>query len=185
LDIAGDDAQGPADVEDDNDEDNDHTNKEHLPNSRKKFKKKKSKKSSKGRKLKQAPSPICIDSDDDIAPSDRLLSTAEKSTKNKSATGNDPVKKEPCLDQNGEAQSNPNPAGSVSPLEADVIPMSLVTTSFRDDGEDAGVTGLPQPATNVKPMKRPNWREELKSSGMNDDKLLAKLREISKSAHLG
>lgn len=186
LDIAGEDVQHPV-----NDEDEDgNTNGEHLPNSWKKSKKdkKKFKNSSKSWKAKQTPSPICIDSDeDDVAPSDRPLSMAEKSTKNKSGKSKDPVKKEPYLDvdQDGEVRSNPNPAESVSPLETDMIPKSLVTTSIRDDEEDAGVNVLPQPATNVKPMKRPTWREELKSSGMTDDKLLAKLRGISKSAHLG
>ncbi|KAG0294735.1 hypothetical protein BGZ96_000571 [Linnemannia gamsii] len=186
LDIVGEDVQHPVDDEDEDDD----TNGEHLSNNWKKSQKnkKKSKNSSKSWKAKQAPSPICIDSDEgDVAPSDRPLSMADKSTKNKSGKGKDPVKKEPYMDvdQDGEAQGNSNPAGSVSPLETDMIPKSLVTNSIRDDGKDAGVIDLPQPATNVKPMKRPTWREELKSSGMTDDKLLAKLRRISKSAHLG
>ncbi|KAF9132650.1 hypothetical protein BGW39_011677 [Mortierella sp. 14UC] len=192
LDITGDDAEHPGDGSDDS-----------APISARLHKAKKM------RTMTQAPSPILIDlDDDDLEPATRSTSPSKKSTKIKSTpskprfkTPRPVVKKE--LEQNdvsleyildssddtpkgGSARSKSNTGGRVSPQEADTIPKSLVTAiTLREDGDDSDVADIPQPATNVKSMKRPNWREELKAFGMTDSQLIAKLREIGKSAHLG
>lgn len=199
LDIAGDDAQHLSnndDGDDDGDDQDDYTDRKALQARRKKSKEAKKKKlAKKAQEANQASLPIYIDlDDDDLERSDRSMSPSEKAAKFKSThnrqSPNVPqtsVKRESGReeDQDGKAQKKPNPTGSVSPLETDMIPKSLVTASPRDDDEDTGASVVPQPATSVKPMKRPKWREELKRSGMTDNKLLAKLRETSKNARLG
>ncbi|KAG9062946.1 hypothetical protein KI688_004546 [Linnemannia hyalina] len=198
LDIAGDDAQHPSD--NDNDDGNvqdDYTYRKALLARRKESKRAKKRRlaKNKAQEANRAALPIYIDLDDDyLKRPDRSISPSEKAAKFKSTHNRQPpnapqpsVKREsrPNEDQDGKAQKNPNPTGSASPLETDRIPKSLVAVSYRYDDEDASVVVVPQPATSVKPMKRPKWREELKSSGMTDNKLLAKLRETSKNARLG
>jgi len=202
LDIGGDDAQRPSDNDDDDghdddDDQDDHTNRKALLPRRKKSKNAKHKRlaKNKAQEANRASPPVYIDlDDDDLERSDRSISPSEKAAKLKSThsrhSPNVPlssVKREsgPKEDQDGKAQKKPNPTGSALPLETDMIPKSLVTASSQDNDENTGVVIVPQPATSVKPMKRPQWREELKSSGMTDNKLLAKLRETSKNARLG
>ncbi|KAF8942356.1 hypothetical protein BGZ47_006560 [Haplosporangium gracile] len=210
LDIIGDDVQHPFDNDDDDDGDGDDDdnnednrdddqngaiNQKVPPRRRKESKKDKKKRlaKKKRRKTSKVSSPIYVDlDDDDLEQSDRSISPSEKAVRFKSTHNIHPprapqslVKRESGLDQDRKSQKNPSSAGSASPLEVDMIPKSLVTATPRDDDDDAGTAGVPQPATSVKPMKRPKWREELRSSGMTDNRLLAKLREISKSAHIG
>ncbi|KAF9148528.1 hypothetical protein BG015_009734 [Linnemannia schmuckeri] len=210
LDIIGDDVQhhsdndgddggdgGDGDNNDDNrgDDQNDAIKQKALLTRRKESKKDKKKRlaKKKARKASQVSSPIYIDlDDDDLEQSGRSISPSVKAARFKSTHNIHPlkaprssVKRELGLDQDGKTQKNSSPAGSASPLEIDMIPKSLVTATSRDDDEDADAASAPQPATSVKPMKRPKWREELRSSGMTDNRLLAKLREISKSAHIG
>ncbi|KAG0064558.1 hypothetical protein BGZ89_009020, partial [Linnemannia elongata] len=206
LDICGNDAQRPSDNGVDNshddsdnlDDDQDgHTNRKALLPRRKKFKNAKKKRlaTNKAQEADRASLPVYIDlDDDDQERSDRSISPSEKAAKLKSTHSRQPpnalqplVKQEsgPKEGQDGKVQKKPNPAGSALPLENDMIPKSLVTASSRDDDDDTGVEVVPQPATNVKPMKRPKWREELKNGGMTDSKLLVKLRETSKNARLG
>lgn len=200
LDIAGDDAQHLSDNddgEDDDDDQDDDTNRKALLARRKRYKNAKKKRlpKSKAQEVNQASATIYIDlDDDDLERSDRSISSSEKAAKFKSTHNRQPpnvsqtsVKRESGReeDQDGKAQKNSKPTGSASPLETDMIPKSLVTASSRDDDDDTGASVVPQPTTSVKPMKRPKWREELKRSGMTDNKLLAKLRETSKNARLG
>ncbi|KAF9137324.1 hypothetical protein BGX30_010336 [Mortierella sp. GBA39] len=198
LDIAGDDAQHPSDNDDDDgDDQDDYTNRKASLARRKKSKKAKKRRlaKNKAQEANLASSPIYIDLDDDyLKRPDRSISPSEKAAKFKSTHNRQSpnalqpsVKRESSPDegQDGKAQKKPNPTGSASPLETDRIPKSLVTVLSRDDDEDTSIVVVPQPATSVKPMKRPKWREELKSSGMTDNKLLAKLRETSKNARIG
>ncbi|KAF9542407.1 hypothetical protein EC957_001983 [Mortierella hygrophila] len=198
LDIAGDDAKHPSDNDDDDgDVQGDYTNRKAPLATRKESKKAKKRRlaKNKAQEANRASSPIYIDLDDDyLKQPGRSISPSKKAAKFKSTHSRQPpnapqpsVKREssPDEDLDGKAQKKPNPTGSASPLETDRIPKSLVTVSSRDDDEDTSVVAVPQPATNVKPMKRPKWREELKSSGMADNNLLAKLRETSKNARLG
>ncbi|KAF9909297.1 hypothetical protein EC991_008808 [Linnemannia zychae] len=166
-------------------------------------------KAKKIRTATQAPSPILIDLDDnDLELETRSTLSSKLSSKIKS-TPSKPrfkapqsiVKQEPVkgavaprrrLDnsddasESGRAQSMSNSGNRVPPQEAETIPKSLVTAATsQEDGDDSDEADIPQPATNIKLMKRPNWREDLKAFGMTDGQLITKLREIGKSAHLG
>ncbi|KAG0208420.1 hypothetical protein BGX33_006248 [Mortierella sp. NVP41] len=159
----------------------------------------------KGKKVRaepQAPSPILIDLDkDDDEPDNHRASLPTKAVESgstadtprpigtRSTAGQAQVvtitedKPVGSNDAPGSGKAS-NPAGVDSPLEDEVIPKSLVTTTSRDD-EDSDVVDIPVPVTDVKSTRRPNWRVELKDLLASDDELIAKLRELRKGAHLG